>query len=780
MNRRLPEVSLSRSTRAGHGMVLLALLLVAVQETVAAEGGLPAAPPETAGMDGAVLEEIDAVVAEGIDEGQMPGCVVLVGRQGKIVFSAAYGHRQLEPEPLPMELDTVFDLASLTKPIATATSVMILIEQGKLGLDDRVAEHLPEFDRADKREITVYHLLTHQSGLPPANPLSHFDEGPQRAWERLCELPLRHEPGARFVYSDVGYLVLGELVHRMGGAPLDAFAREHLFAPLGMAETGFLPDEALRRRAAPTERREDRWMVGEVHDPRAYLLEGVAGHAGLFATAADLAVYAQMLLGGGEYGGRRILRPETVALMTEGYPAAGGKRGLGWDVRSGYSTNRGRGFSPRAFGHGGFTGTSLWIDPERELFVLFLSNRLHPHGKGSVNPLAARIGSLAARAVAEQRGEVLAGIDVLAADGYRPLAGRRVGLITNHTGVDREGTSTARRLHEAPEVNLVALFSPEHGIEGQLDVSRIDDTRDPETGLVVYSLYGATRRPTEEMLSQVDCLVFDIQDIGARFYTYISTMGMAMETAAEHGVAFVVLDRPNPIGGVEVAGPILDAGRESFVGFHTLPVRHGMTVGELALLFRAERGWDLDLSVVRTEGWRRSMLFDETGLAWINPSPNMRSLAAALLYPGIGLLEFTNISVGRGTATPFEHFGAPWLDGVALAEALQERQLPGIAFCGVEFTPDASVFAGEPCQGVAMTITDREAFDPVRTGLIIALQLRADYPESWNPERYDRLLTNRQVYEAVLAGKSIEEIEALYRPDLARFLQRRAAFLLYR
>ena len=398
----------------------------------------------------------------------------------------------------------------------------------------------------------------------------------------------------------------------------------------------------------------------------------------------------------------------------------------------------------------------------------------------AVNPLAARIGSIAVTAVADpDDGSVLTGIDVLQRDGFRQLAGRSVGLITNHTGVNRLGIDTAKLLHEAPNVELVALFSPEHGLEGKLDEAKILDGRDAVTRRPVYSLYGKTRRPTAETLEGIDTLVFDIQDVGSRFYTYISTMGYAMQTAAEHKIRFVVLDRPNPINGVDVAGPMLDAGRESFVGFHRLPVRHGMTVGELAAMFNSELELGLDLVVVQVEGWRRSDFYDATGLLWINPSPNMRSLTQALLYPGIGLLETTNVSVGRGTDTPFERIGAPWLDGRRLAGELNRAGLPGVGFVPIAFTPDASKFEAQPCGGVNVIITDRGRFQPVRTGLEIARRLHALYPDAWDASSYDRLLRNQRVLDAVLKGKTVDQIESIYRAGLEEFLRRRSRFLLY-
>jgi uncharacterized protein YbbC (DUF1343 family) len=768
-------------TRITATIISLAAMLLLAANATAAPAGPPAAPPEKVGMSAERLSQIDRVVAEGLKDHCMPGCVVMVCRQGKTVFLRAYGDRQVSPTRIPMTTDTVFDLASLTKPVATATSVMLLVERGKLKLDDPVAKTLPEFGRNGKEKITVLQLLTHQGGLVADNSLSDYDDGPAKAREKLLALKPIAAPGERFIYSDVGFMVLGELVRRAAGKDPAEFARENIYRPLGMSETGYLPDEPLRKRAAPTERRGGQWMQGEVHDPRAFQVGGVAGHAGLFSTAADLAVFAQMLLGDGEYRGTKVLSRESVAEMTKSRKVPHGLRGLGWDVKSGYSSNRSPAYSDRAFGHGGFTGTSLWIDPQRELVVIFLSNRLHPDGKGSVNRLAARIGTIAVEAIGESPTKgpaVLTGIDVLQRDGFSPLAGRRVGLITNHTGVNRQGVATAQLLRQAPGVQIVALFSPEHGPEGKLD-AKVADARDPLTGLPVYSLYGKTRKPTAEMLKGVDTLVFDIQDIGARFYTYISTMGHAMQAAAEHKLRFVVLDRPNPINGRDVAGPVLDAGRESFVGFHRLPVRHGMTVGELARMFNGELRLDLDLHVVRMEGWRREMFHDATGLRWINPSPNMRSLTEAILYPGIGLLETTNLSVGRGTATPFEVLGAPWLDGPRLAAALADARLPGVSVTAITFTPEASKFQGRRCQGIRLTITDRAAFEPLRTGLEIARQLRKLHPSEWDAKAYNALLGNKQVHEAVLAGKTVAAIEAIYGPELQEFLRKRAGYLMY-
>jgi uncharacterized protein YbbC (DUF1343 family)/CubicO group peptidase (beta-lactamase class C family) len=783
----------TRCVRCLRRQPLAALLVLSMTSAVA---GPPQLDPRNLGFQADVLAEIDAVVEQGIADGEMAGAVICIGRSDGIGFLKAYGDRQVKPSREAMTTDTVFDLASLTKPIATATAVMKLIDEGKVAPEDRVAKHLPEFGKHGKEEITVAQLLTHTGGLIADNALRDYNDGPEKAWERICDLKLTAEPGTRFLYTDVGFIVLGKLVERISGKALQEFCREAIFEPLGMAETGFLPNDELKRRAAATERissDQEQWYKGTVHDPRAARLGGVAGHAGLFSTAEDLARYATAMLHTLEGKRSPLFDVATAKLMIEPRDVPRGRRTFGWDNRTGYSSNRGRGLSSRAFGHGGFTGTAIWIDPELDLYIIWLSNRLHPDGRGTVNPLAGQVGTIAARALMDRTvanearyrastanvSPVLTGIDVLKRDGFSTLKGRKVGLITNHTGQSREGESTVKLFAEADGVDLVALFSPEHGFDGRLDVSRIADTEDPTTGLIVYSLYGETRTPTAAMLADLDTLVFDIQDVGVRFYTYVSTMRNAMKAAAEHGKRFVVLDRPNPINGIDVEGPILDAGRESFVGFHTVPVRHGMTIGELATLFKHDLELKLDLQVVKMEGWRRGDFFDGTALTWVNPSPNMRSLTQATLYPGIGLLETTNLSVGRGTDTPFEVIGAPWLDGVKLATALNNAGLPGVRFVPIRFTPTGSKFQGEECGGVNILITDRAVFRPVTTGLAIAVQLRRDFADGWDPRNYDRLLINQQTYDAVVAGRSVTEIEAEYQDDVKEFLERRRPHLLY-
>lgn len=370
------------------------------------------------------------------------------------------------------------------------------------------------------------------------------------------------------------------------------------------------------------------------------------------------------------------------------------------------------------------------------------------------------------------------GIDVVETKGFLPMHGRRIGLITNHTGLNREGKSTADLLRSAPGVQLLALFGPEHGIRGALD-QKVPDGIDPGTGLPVFSLYGERTRPTDEQLAGLNTLVYDIQDIGTRFYTYISTLGNCLEAAAQHKLDFFVLDRPNPIGGLDVEGALSDEDKLSFTAYHPIPIRHGLTVGEIARLFVAEKKLDVKLEVIAAEGWTRGDFWEATNLTWINPSPNMRSLTQALLYPGIGLLETTNLSVGRGTDTPFEIFGAPWLNGRQLAAALNERDVPGARFLPIRFTPKSSVFAGQLCEGVHLHLTARSRFVPVYTGLVIAETLLRLFPQSWETRRYNVLLANDTIYNALLAGQDAESLMRLAQKDMDSFRKRRRPYLLY-
>jgi uncharacterized protein YbbC (DUF1343 family) len=375
-------------------------------------------------------------------------------------------------------------------------------------------------------------------------------------------------------------------------------------------------------------------------------------------------------------------------------------------------------------------------------------------------------------------GATLTGIDVLEAEHFQPLAGKRIGLITNQTGIDRNGRSTIAILAHAPGVKLVALFSPEHGIAGALD-SAVASSVDPTTGLTVYSLYGATNRPTDAMLSGVDALVFDLQDAGVRFYTYITTMGYAMEAAAQHHIAFYVLDRPDPRGGDRVEGPMLDAGRTAFTAYFAMPIIPGMTLGEMARMFNAENHIGCDLRVIAMRNWRRSEWFDETGLRWVSPSPNLHSFQAEIVYPGLEILQNAGVSVGRGTDLPFGQFGAPWIHGEQLVSELNGRGIPGVRFAPAKFTPTSGLYQGELCEGARVEVTNRAVFDPMRLGLEIAATLSELYPQTFDARNMMFLLGSQSALEQLDRGDAPETIVAAWKETLAPFMAMRAKYLLY-
>jgi len=777
----------------------------------------PQALLRPAGFDLSRLERLDTVINDGIAEKKLPGAVVVVGRGDTVVFRKAYGHRALVPAREAMTLDTIFDLASLTKVVATTPSVMRLVEEGRIRLTDPVATFIPEFAKYGKDRVTVRDLLTHMSGLRPDLDLGFDWRGSDEAIRLATEEVLTAPPGRRFVYSDINFFLLAEIVKRVSKQPLDQYATQHIFQPLGMRETMFNPPPALLPRIAPTEActpfgwpcqgPDLKMLRGVVHDPTARRMGGVAGHAGLFSTAADLTLYCRMLLGGGAIGAARILAPLTVGRMTSPAtpPGEAGVRGLGWDIDSSYAANRGELLPLGSFGHTGFTGTSIWIDPATRVFVIFLSNRVHPDGSGDVTPLRARVATIVAGALTGVSGEaisqnawtrqafasqvpavaappsqpVLGGIDVLRADGFAALAGKRIGLLTNHTGRARDGAATIDLLAGAPGVKLVSLFSPEHGIRGLLDAS-VPSSTDEKTGLPIHSLYGATRRPTGEMLEGLDAVVIDLQDVGTRFYTYMTSMAYMMEEAAARKIAVVVLDRPNPIGGVQIEGPALDESAAGFTGYlPAMPIRHSLTIGEIARLFNAEKKINVNLTVIAMKNWRRDAWFDETGLTWIGPSPNMRNLHQATLYPGIGAFESTNISVGRGTDTPFEQVGAPWIDGVRLAEALNARQIAGARFYPVRFTPASSKFSGEECQGVFIVIADRNALRPVRLGVELASALVRLFPGKLDIDTAARLFGSTAGVARLKAGDDPATIAASWAAAEGRWRLLRNKYLLY-
>jgi SSS family transporter len=888
-----------------------------------AKGGLSSAarPSSSEPSPTPDFSAVSAAINTAIAEKKLPGAVVVIGHAGHIVFEQAYGVRKLAGEPgldgkpspaEPMTLDTIFDMASLTKCLVTATAIMQLVEQGKVDVDAPVVKYLPEFAASGKEKVTVRELLTHYSGLPP-------DVDLKDAWglakpdkaegiKRAMEAKLDSVPGTKFVYSDVNYITLGAIVEKVSGKLLDDHANEHIFWPLKMSNTSFFPppncscsnpkpppygssewnaprtsgvkscDRDICSLAVPVEKIAptqhdnegtaetnpdfDHLLRGTVHDPTTRRMGGVAGHAGVFSTAGDVALFAQALLD--RLAGRPSdfpLKRETLQLMTrseqpitalggatiftqdgktttpDGKPMTGvALRGFGWDINSAYSRPRGEVFptvlSPGgdtgirpSFGHTGFTGTSLWMDPGSDTYVILLANSVHPRGSAAISPLRGQVATAAAKAVGlgvdvgtgtVVPPKVLTGIDVLEADGFAELkkaAARhggtlRIGLLTNQTGLDAQGRRTIDVLRAAGSgIELVKLFSPEHGLFGAKDSTEIGQQTDPATHLPVIGLYGAKdadRRPKHADLTDLDAVVIDLQDAGVRFYTYETVVGYFLETAAcekasGHELEVIVLDRPALTGGLAVQGPVSDTAA-SYINYMPEPVRNGMTLGELAQYMRTEHPGKCaaraQLTVVPMQNWRRDQFLDQTGIPWVNPSPNLRSVAEAVLYPGLGMLDATNVSVGRGTATPFEVFGAgatpatrdlpaipAWFDGKAVVGYLTARKIPGVSFSATRFavSEDSNHYPyhGQTIEGVRITATDRVQLDSPELGIEIVSALHHLYPTQFKLDKVGGLVANAETMAALERGDDPRAIAASWAAGLKAFAQRREKYLLY-
>jgi uncharacterized protein YbbC (DUF1343 family)/CubicO group peptidase (beta-lactamase class C family) len=811
---------------------LTCVFLCSARQAVSLPTGSASAPAYSAArLTGATEAGARAIDFTGIDwlvkgeiaAGRIPGAVVLIGDADRVLYRRAFGYRARTPRPEPMTVDTIFDLASLTKVIATTTAVLQLVEDGRLGLDKSVGQYWSAFAGRGKAPITVRELLTHTSGLPADLDVARPWAG-RRAALRLIEAERpRTPPGTRYLYSDINFIVLGELVRRISGMPLDDYCARRIFGPLGMSHTRFRPPASWRPRIAPT-RLLDRVPVrGDVHDPTAARMGGIAGHAGLFSSADDLARFAQALLEGAELGGgmsrrpdvnqrltapNRVLTARMIRLMM--HPERAGPvrfRGLGWDVAAPFVADRDALPPFGAFGHTGYTGTSLWIDPVSGLYLIVLTNRVYPDGRGDAQPLRRALAALLAAsghapaphpammtvslrsAVSggdspehgswrTEQGGVESGVDVLVRDNFAELRGLRLGLITNQSGRAASGVRTVDLLKRAPDVRLVALFSPEHGLEGRLD-RRVSDGTDISTGLPIYSLYGGVKRPTASMLEGLDALLFDVQDSGTRFFTYVTTMAYAMQAAARHGLRFFVIDRPDPIRADIVQGPLLDTGLESFTGFFPLPLRHGMTVGEIARLFNSEARIGAQLQVIAMRSYRRGAWYDETGLPWVPLSPNLRTVDEAALYPGVGMIEGANVSVGRGTDTPFEMVGAPWINSRELTRYLDRREIPGVRFVPERFVPSADRYAGRVCSGVRILLIDRSSLQAGRLGVELASALHRLYPQRFELEGTLSLIGSRSVLIDIERGKDPIAITHGWQQSLRTFRSIRRRYLLY-
>ena len=707
-----------------------------------------------------------------------PGGVLAVGDREGLIHVHPFGRLTYDVDAPPVTAATIYDLASLTKVIATTTMAMILVDEGRLDLDRPVREG-----------VTVRHLLTHSSGLPATAPLYQEIRGKAAYVERIRAMDLTYPPGSRSVYSDLGIILLGDILEQVAGQPLETFVQERVLGSLGMKDTMYRPPPGLLPRIAPTE--VDPWrgrlVHGEVHDENAFAMGGVAPHAGLFGTAGDLSRFAQMMLNGG------LVSKETIALFTRKADVPGSDRALGWDTKSAEGSSAGMLFSPTSFGHTGFTGTSMWIDPERQIYVILLTNRVHPTRENNlIREARPAVADAVVSALAPHRPApsfpatpVRVGLDRVAAGETQALVGKRLGLIVHAASVTAEGRPAVEVLR-ASGLNVVRLFSPEHGLLSLGAAGEgVESGRDEDSGLPVVSLYGERRKPRPADLEGLDALVFDLQDAGVRFYTYVSTLILALEAAAEAGIDFVVLDRPNPLGGERVEGPVSaprDIVPESFLNLAPGPLVHGLTIGEMARYVNAHRVRPARLTVIPMEGWTRRMTWTDIARPWVPPSPNLRSAEAALAYPGMALLEATNLSEGRGTDSPFLLLGAPWLDSSRAAVSV-----PGFLLEPARFIPRSSPAAPEPkyqdqeCRGLRVRVSDRLSAEPYRLGVTLLAALARQPGFEWREkgDALTRLVGTPRLFQDLRAGKTVEEILAADIADHAVWRRDRQAALLY-
>ncbi len=830
---------------------------------------------------------------------------------------------------------------------------MQLYEQGKLNFDEPVEQLPPGFNPdhdLERAKVTVRMLLTHYlrraRRREPERPVGPRAADKAEGIHRALTTPLQSAPEAVFRYSDINFILLGDLVETLSGEPLDVYAQEHIFKPLGMTETRYLPiDKAcgphkiigaaiawaptprghvrhacptgdwstsLLPRIAPTAHDDesksnpaanphvDMLTRGTVHDPTTRRMGGVAGHAGVFSTAHDASLFAQALLDRlagrpsnfplkqstlqvmttpeqpGAYAGQLTLATTAeqsaivhgekgaAPLLAPRYPAIHGQdlRGFGWDIDTAFSKPRGMLFPIGSFGHTGFTGTSLWMDPGSDTYVVLLANAIHPRGNAPISNLRGEVATAVAQAlelytlrdathnaqgqcicthckgcpglsIEGERVEptatpisgtlvgqsTLTGIDVLESNHFAELTALaaqhnnalRLGILTNQSGLDAHGRRTIDILatdvpKTIPGVKLTTIFSPEHGIFGKQDTTSFGPETDPTTGLVVASLYGphdADKRPSHDQLKDIDAVVIDLQDAGVRTYTYEAVTGYFLEAAAReqhdfhHTLDIVVLDRPNPIGGVAVQGPVSDPGHENYTDYGQIPVRHGMTLGELARFYNGTKHIEAPLTVVAMQHWTRSEFYDQTGLPWVNPSPNLHNLTATILLPALTLLEATNATVGRGTPTPFELIGAglppkdkttgaqppTWFHAADVAAALDARRIPGVSFAATTTTVDDEPihpYHGQTIEAVRITVTDRNALDSPELGIEMLSVLQKLYPEQFHLQRAANLLANAATQDAITRGDDPRSIAATWQPALTDYKTAREEYLLYK
>ncbi len=711
------------------------------------------------------------VLEHAIHQAKAPGAVACIGNLKEDLFLGAAGFRQLFPSSSPANKDTLYDLASVTKVIATTTAVMLLREEGLLDLDAPVSDYLPI---PAFHGFTPRHLLTHTAGLIAYQTFYKEASSLTEVLQRITQIPLENPVGLRHNYSDLGFMTLGKVVEVVAGDALDRFCRRRIFQPLGMNHTAYNPPESWKKSCAATEdcAWRKRIILGSVHDENAYAVGGVSGHAGLFSTAEDLSRFCRALLQG------KILSAKTLTeMLTPDQVLCYPWQGLGWQLDPWSSGSSGFLASRAAFGHTGWTGTSLWLDRDTGLYVILLSNSCHPSREHrDTKTLRQVFHRNVCDAYYPRQSNVHSGLDRLMWDNYTVLRKKRLGLLTNQAAVTEHGRFILDALALEPEVQVVRLFGPEHGLRGTAEAG--EKVGDEKSSIPVVSLYGNQQAPAQDQLKDLDLFVMDLPDVGSRYYTYIATMKECMAACAKAGVPMLVLDRPNPVGGTILEGPIA-AKFGSPVCCAPVPIRHGMTMGEMALFFK-ERffpGRKMDLTISEVDNWPRERLFDECALPWSPPSPNLPTAETALAYVGTCLFEGVNLNEGRGTKTPFLCFGAPWLDAEAALAALDPRERAGFTLAPLTYTPRSIPgkaktprYMDESCRGIQLRVNQPHEARPftLTVALLCAIYKKHRDRVVWE-KSFDTLAGGAGLREQIQRGASALEIVGTIAPVLAAF-----------
>jgi len=715
--------------------------------------------------------DFELALREAVAAAKCPGAVAYVGNRETIYYHGACGLRMRVPQERPAEKDTIYDLASITKMMATNTAIQLLREEGKIDLDRPVSEYLPI---PAFKAFTLRHVITHTAGLNPGRPYYKECSSVNEMLQRYAETGIERPPGVRRRYSDVDFMILGKVVEMVSHDSLDAFCKKRIYAPLGMAHTTFNPPKEWALKCAATEKCawRKRIIVGEVHDENAYAVGGVSGHAGLFSTAEDMAKYCRAVLSG------KLLSPKTVTEMTQlGQVPFYPWQGLGWELDPWSSGEMGFLFSRGAFGHTGWTGTAFWMDRDSGLFAILLANTCHPsRDRRDTAALRRTFYKAVVREFYPKKTTTHSGLDRLMRESFEPVRGKKLAVLTNASAVDQQGRRLLEVLALDPDVKVQLIYSPEHGLSGQAEAGA--KVKNQRASAPVVSLYGERKKPSADELAQVDLFVIDLQDVGSRYYTYLATMKACLEACDKAGVPVLVLDRPNPVGGLTLEGPVAQH-TDSLVCAAPLPIRHGMTFGEIALFLAkaSPRSKKSPVSISSLDNWGPEFLFDSCSLPWIAPSPNIPSAEIALLYVGMCLFEGTNLNEGRGTDTPFAIIGAPWLKPSDVIARLRADDHIGCALDAVRYTPKAipgksenPTYKGRECAGIKISVTDPDTVRPFTLAVALLLAIRAVHPKDFDWKKsFDVLAGGPDLRARIEKGQGVQVIVAECETEIAAY-----------